>query len=95
MYALGLHAREILGFMADVAFENRLRTPELQKTNKCGQADLLGSFGALPLFLLKVECNTCDLFQMADGDFNACIQVCECKALGHPSVSSGESSGGL
>ena len=29
-YALDLHAREILGFMADIAFGNRLCTPELQ-----------------------------------------------------------------
>ena len=44
----------------------------------------------------KMDIKGISLLQnVANGDLNTCIQVCECKALGHPSVSYGESSGGF
>ena len=44
----------------------------------------------------KVDIKGISLLQnVANGDFNTCIQVCDCKALGHPSVYYGESSGGF
>ena len=44
----------------------------------------------------KVNIKGISLLQnMANGYFNTCIQVYECKALGHPLVSCGESSGGF